>query len=247
MTSQTVDIYSMLNKAQTEYNQQQNSVAAFFMQASNGGVNNKNHPSRSMPLPINSVNSLEQIERQIRTSPPQNRKSSTSDWLQMSAKSCFTFYWFAPDSYHINNNNQHHNVLQAHPQHQQQANSPLAQFFNSNNMNNGQQQRQAAPVEAKPVREKMNGQKISAPPGFNTKVQPQKNGLLMNGGGKETKLITPTMFAPSNNNNEKKPTIAEPLTRNQLLQALNYLIENDDEFMKKVHEAYIKSFKGLSS
>lgn len=116
-------------------------------------------------------------------------------------------------------------------------------------MNNATQQRQAAPVESKPVREKMNGQKISAPPGFNTKVQPQKNGLLMNGGGKETKLITPTMFAPSNNsnNNEKKPTTAEPLTKNQLLQALNYLIENDDEFMKKVHAAYIKSFEGLAS
>lgn len=66
----------MLNKAQTEYNQQQNSVAAFFMQASNnGGVNNNNNaPIRSMPMPIKSLNSLEQIERQIRTSPPSNRK-----------------------------------------------------------------------------------------------------------------------------------------------------------------------------
>lgn len=137
-----------------------------------------------------------------------------------------------------------------HHQQQQQANSPLAQFFNSNNMNNAIQQRQAAPVESKPVREKMNGQKISAPPGFNTKVQHQKNGLLFNGGGKETKLITPTMFAPSSNNNsntEKKTSTAEPLTKNQLLQALNYLIENDDEFVKKIHEAYINSFKGLSS
>lgn len=81
MTSQSVDIFSMLNKAQTEYNQQQNSVAAFFRQASsNGNHNNNNGPTmRSMPLPINnmpmhSLSSLEQIERQIRTSPPSNRK-----------------------------------------------------------------------------------------------------------------------------------------------------------------------------
>lgn len=66
----------MLNKAQTEYNQQQNSVAAFFMNASaSNGANNKIHRVHSVPMPINNVNSLEQIERQIRTSPPQNRKS----------------------------------------------------------------------------------------------------------------------------------------------------------------------------
>lgn len=51
------------------------------------------------------------------------------------------------------------------------------------------------------------------------------------------------LAAPS----EKKQTItAEPLTKNQLLQALNYLIANDEEFILKVHEAYIKSLKGFS-
>lgn len=57
------------------------------------------------------------------------------------------------------------------------------------------------------------------------------------------------MFAPSNNNNniEKKPSTAEPLTKKQLLQALNYLIANDDDFNSKIHEAYIKSFKTLAS
>lgn len=89
---------------------------------------------------------------------------------------------------------------------------------------------------------------VSAPPGFNgahrTQAQPQKALLT-----KETKLITPTMFAPSNNNNtvEKKATTVEPLTKNQLLQALNYLIANDEEFNTKIHEAYIKSFKTLAS
>lgn len=76
MTSQAVDIFSMLNRAQNEYNQQQNSVAAFFKQASNGVHHNNKAPVRSVPLAIQSLNSLEQIERQIRTSPPSNRKSS---------------------------------------------------------------------------------------------------------------------------------------------------------------------------
>lgn len=56
------------------------------------------------------------------------------------------------------------------------------------------------------------------------------------------------MFAPSSNNNsEKRVTVPEPLTKNQLVQAFNYLIVNDDEFMRKIHEAYIKSFKNLAS
>lgn len=141
----------------------------------------------------------------------------------------------------MSQNNINNNVLQS-SQPTPAGSSPLAQFLNSNNFNNTVPQPKTA-VEPK-FREKMNGQKISAPPGFNTKMQPQKN-LLAN---KETKLITPTMFVPSNNNNnEKKVPVPEPLTKNQLLQALNYLIENDDEFMKKIHEAYIKSFKNLAS
>lgn len=89
----------------------------------------------------------------------------------------------------------------------------------------------------------MNVQKVSAPPGFSTKAQPPKNLLA-----KETKLITPTMFAAPGNAEKKPSTVtAEPLTKNQLLQALNYLIQNDEEFSSKVHEAYIKSFKTLAS
>lgn len=33
----------------------------------------------------------------------------------------------------------------------------------------------------------------------------------------------------------------EPLTKNQLLQAFEYLLKNDPEFMVKIHEAYVKS------
>lgn len=141
--------------------------------------------------------------------------------------------------------NMNSNVLQPAQQQHHQANSPLAQFFNSNNFNNAAPRQVAVESRPPPPREMMNGQKISAPPGFNTKVQPQKN--LLSNASKETKLITPTMFAPSSSISEKKLSVAEPLTKNQLLQALNYLIENDEDFIKKVHEAYIKSFKTLAS
>ena len=39
----------------------------------------------------------------------------------------------------------------------------------------------------------------------------------------------------------------EPLTRNQLLQAFNYLLRNDPEFINKLHEAYVKSFSEIIS
>lgn len=64
-------------------------------------------------------------------------------------------------------------------------------------------------------------------------------------------LMPPAMFTPSvlkeatpergysySGNDQPKP---EPLTRNQLLQAINYLLKNDPDFMTKIHEAYVKS------
>jgi mRNA-decapping enzyme 1B len=41
------------------------------------------------------------------------------------------------------------------------------------------------------------------------------------------------------------PARPEPLTRNQLLQAFNYLVKNDPEFVNKLHEAYVKSFSEM--
>ncbi|CAO1411065.1 unnamed protein product [Diamesa tonsa] len=60
-------------------------------------------------------------------------------------------------------------------------------------------------------------------------------------------LITPSMFQSSLNTddkviNQQQQNRPEPLTQDQLLQALNYLIENEPDFLTKLHEAYIKSF-----
>ncbi|KAK6620365.1 hypothetical protein RUM43_014182 [Polyplax serrata] len=65
-------------------------------------------------------------------------------------------------------------------------------------------------------------------------------------------LMPPAMFTPSG---LKEPLVKdqcfnlkdndhiqpELLTKNQLLQALNYLLKNDPEFVTKIHEAYVKS------
>lgn len=97
----------------------------------------------------------------------------------------------------------------------------------------------------------VNASKVQNAPTFSTilqqsqppPVKTHKNGCA----NKETtKLITPNMLINSKNNNnnvsDKKPQ-HEPLTKNQMIQALKYLIENDDEFTKKVHDAYLKSMK----
>lgn len=39
----------------------------------------------------------------------------------------------------------------------------------------------------------------------------------------------------------------EPLTQSQLLQAMNYLIKNDPDFVRRLHEAYLKSFTEMVS
>lgn len=53
-------------------------------------------------------------------------------------------------------------------------------------------------------------------------------------------LMPPTMFTASSGG-EMQPS-PEPLTRNQLLQAFNYLLKHDADFVNKLHEAYVKSF-----
>ncbi|KAF7384141.1 hypothetical protein HZH66_012391 [Vespula vulgaris] len=62
----------------------------------------------------------------------------------------------------------------------------------------------------------------------------------LSGTGSAPALIPPVMFAaPSPAEPLARPL--EPLTRNQLLQAFNYLLRSDPDFINKLHEAYVKS------
>ncbi|KAJ8674893.1 hypothetical protein QAD02_010679 [Eretmocerus hayati] len=62
-------------------------------------------------------------------------------------------------------------------------------------------------------------------------------------------LIPPGMFAAPSPAATAEPLIRplEPLTRNQLLQAFNYLLRTDQEFVNKLHEAYVKSMSEILS
>ncbi|XP_034934635.1 mRNA-decapping enzyme 1A [Chelonus insularis] len=60
-------------------------------------------------------------------------------------------------------------------------------------------------------------------------------------------LIPPVMFSASSPSEPSNRPLVEPLTKNQLLQAINYLIKNDPDFMIKLHEAYVKSFNEILS
>lgn len=47
--------------------------------------------------------------------------------------------------------------------------------------------------------------------------------------------------------NDSLTTAAQPLTETQLLQAISYLMKNDPSFIRKIHEAYLKSFAEMVS
>lgn len=103
----------------------------------------------------------------------------------------------------------------------QDSNNPqLAVFFNNNKVNGAKSHAKSQPKE-----KATNG--TMPPPGFKM----------------ETKLITPEMLKTSNNSSKPAPTQQTPLTKSQLMQALNHLMDNDEEFVSKVHDAYLKSFK----
>lgn len=53
-------------------------------------------------------------------------------------------------------------------------------------------------------------------------------------------LSTALTITPSASNTY--PVRPEPLTKNQLLQAVSYMLKYDSDFMSKLHEAYVKSF-----
>lgn len=71
-------------------------------------------------------------------------------------------------------------------------------------------------------------------------------------------LMPPTMFATTTTNTAKEEAppsssaweadkMPEPLTQSQLTQAISYLMRNDPGFVRKIHEAYLKSFTDMVS
>lgn len=83
------------------------------------------------------------------------------------------------------------------------------------------------------------------------------NGLEMMESSKSA-LMPPTMFTSSKDTGDKivNGIIAsdpipskhiEPLTKNQIVQAVSHLLKHDADFVNKLHEAYLNSFKDIVS
>lgn len=64
-------------------------------------------------------------------------------------------------------------------------------------------------------------------------------------GSNDNSIINPILSSPALTSTQfSRP---EPLTQTQLIQAMTYMIQNDPEFVKKLHEAYLKSFTEMVS
>ncbi|CAO1413292.1 unnamed protein product [Diamesa serratosioi] len=234
---QDVDIFSMLSKAQTEFNtsgngipnQQQTTpvkqmnvlampditsqnVVNFFAAATpNSKPSFSSNPNPGM---VHQTVTLDEIEKQHRVSasPPNNNLNTTTEPKKMKPQNL-------------------NHLLNAAGQ-------------NLNNM----------PIKHQPQPIRLSGN--SAGPFvlphqvLSVEHQQQQQNTIQS--SNKSSLITPSMFQTSLNIEEKimnpqQQIRPEPLTQNQLLQALNYLIENEPDFLTKLHEAYIISFNKQTS
>lgn len=67
------------------------------------------------------------------------------------------------------------------------------------------------------------------------------------GNPKSRKKSSHEQQPPVQQQNDSLTTAAQPLTETQLLQAISYLMKNDPSFIRKIHEAYLKSFSEMVS
>ncbi|XP_062534524.1 mRNA-decapping enzyme 1A-like [Armigeres subalbatus] len=71
-----------------------------------------------------------------------------------------------------------------------------------------------------------------------------------NGGGSQPASVA-DLLSKANNNHHPPPGFfpmvgtVEPLTQAQLIQAISYLIKHDTDFVRKLHEAYLKSLQEM--
>lgn len=278
--NKNVDIFSMLTKAQEDFN---NSVAGipgvsatvpnkvldksqtnpdvtpqsvmnFFAAAIPAAPKKVPFFQRMLSQPVH----VDQIEKQQRTVTPHEKNNSPpQDPINIPNPS-------------IGENGSGATFMRIHsPNHPPEfGTSPFASFFNTTNMTNSNRppptgsSQLATDVSELELRQK-------SLPGLLKKSEQ----IAVSGQSKPA-LMLPTMFSVTQSSTEKagksilqpnalseplstslgqldpsevpgnKP---EPLTQSQLLQAMSYLIKNDTDFVKKLHEAYLKSFTEMVS
>ena len=140
--------------------------------------------------------------------------------------------------------------------------TPLSSFFNMNsglhvnNSNSKQQTISPQPIKLESASSGQTLLNMFEKKGQKTPVELIESSfqsLCKQSSLTKPKLMPPTMFLAKNIIGEQssnghpaaihKP---DPLTQSQLLQAMTYLMETDPDFTKKLHEAYLKSYKSVS-
>ncbi|GLG99515.1 Uncharacterized protein GBIM_05968 [Gryllus bimaculatus] len=87
---------------------------------------------------------------------------------------------------------------------------------------------------------------LMPPTMFTSSVSKETNNIDVASNSAKSELSVPLMPTSSLGSDDGSCQIRpEPLTKKQLLQAFNYLIKNDADFMTKLHEAYVKSFADI--
>lgn len=115
------------------------------------------------------------------------------------------------------------------PQLNDVENSPLAKFLGSSNFGRPQQQ-----LQQHEIRSHVSNKPALMPPTmFATTTAATKDDA--------PSMMNPPVWG------EAADKMPEPLTQSQLTQAISYLMRNDPGFVRKIHEAYLKSFTDMVS
>lgn len=246
----SVDIFSMLTKAQEDFNKTPNktdtqppfsstprapdftsqSVMDFFAKASTktstqAPVTPGDGEKLLQRLMSNPAHSVEHIEKQQRSITPQEqiqmRQKANSQGDRRSVPISFT-----NASTDRKSENGVNLIRVSSPQQTATGTSPLAAFL--------MQSQSHIPDE---------NEILGTSPLAQLLETPQKPSLM-----------PPMMFATSSSkekndlyiqNSSDRLQSIEPLTKNQMLQALTYLIKHDADFVTKLHEAYVKSITDI--
>lgn len=276
--SAQVDIFSMLSKAQDDFNSNKGvvankcdstpvrapdmtsqSVMDFFAKAGSGAsaqmpnVSSLPSPgifgprpadSREGPLLLqrlmsNPAHSVEHIEKQQRSVTPQEAQSSNGNITLDSAMRQCSGYPLKSTPIEKQNQQRIPGLKKGPPLDAIESNGPNPLDLDMNLV------RISSPKPTSPLAMYLNqSQDVShSVSTFNgskledTGVYPLINNLTAQ---QKPALMPPTMFTASTGGDIQQSP--EPLTRNQLLQAFNYLLKHDADFVNKLHEAYVKSF-----
>lgn len=223
----------------------------------------------SNPVPV------EQIEKQQRASPPiGNKKSSPPSQKKPVIKSQQPHQGQQkpnPPPGMLTGNNGNIGALEnglrlmrmqsPSQQGHELGSSPLATFLNSSNLppskNMSQSLLNATDVSELESRQKPLNLLLRSKPESVSNTTPNKPALLLPSMFTSTSSSSSTLESKSNNiapftnknhnNILQEMSKPEPLTQSQLLQAMSYLIKNDPDFVRKLHEAYLKSFTEMVS